>query len=149
MGESSASPYEVVLGDRLLHLHPRLQRYFAAIPTGSRRMVDQIGVLPTSSGPVLIDRLGPSGRLVASFDAAIGDEHGGCLRLESTRVGFAVGEGVLWWPRPLSPRVSLTERFDDEADAQHVSIVLAHPALGRLYEYSGLFRYELAGEAEE
>jgi hypothetical protein len=28
------SPYELVLGDELSHLHPRLQQYFAAIPAG-------------------------------------------------------------------------------------------------------------------
>lgn len=213
MGESSASPYEVVLGDRLLHLHPSLRRYFAGIPSGrhgfgsgtfdrvgsprrllwpvlwvlgragiafpgwheqvrftvvnrpvpelpaaiaavrsfqfsagQRDMVDQIGVLHTAAGPVLVDRLGSSGRLIASFNAVVSTAHGGCLRLESTRVGFALGARNLWWPRALSPRVLLTERFDDDSDAQHVSIVLAHPALGRLYEYSGFFRYELAGE---
>ncbi|MBT1673680.1 DUF4166 domain-containing protein [Curtobacterium flaccumfaciens] len=53
-------------------------------------------------------------------------------------------------PRPaaLSPRVTLTERFDDEADLQRVSLVLTAPVLGTLYRYEGAFRYEIAPDTE-
>ncbi|OII29508.1 hypothetical protein BIU98_09680 [Curtobacterium sp. MMLR14_010] len=44
----------------------------------------------------------------------------------------------------VSPRVTLTERFDDEADRQRVSLVLAAPILGTLYRYEGAFRYAIA-----
>jgi hypothetical protein len=47
-------------------------------------------------------------------------------------------------PAALSPRVTLTERFDDEADLQRVSLVLTAPVLGTLYRYEGAFRYEIA-----
>ena len=37
----------------------------------------------------------------------------------------------------------LSERYDDEVDAQRVSITLVLPVVGRLYEYAGTFRYEI------
>ena len=37
-----------------------------------------------------------------------------------------------------------TERFDDEAEVQSVSIVVGHPLLGRLYQYAGTFTYEVS-----
>jgi RPA family protein len=37
----------------------------------------------------------------------------------------------------------LTERFDDAADAQHVSIQVAAPVIGTIYEYAGAFQYEI------
>lgn len=53
-------------------------------------------------------------------------------------------------PRPalIAPRVSLVERFDDEADLQRVSLVLAAPVVGTLYRYEGAFRYEIAPDTE-
>jgi hypothetical protein len=65
----------------------------------------------------------------------------GALRLVSTRVTVrALGRG---WSLPavVSPRVTLTERFDDEADVQRVSLVLSAPVVGTLYRYEGAFRY--------
>ncbi|WP_254786992.1 DUF4166 domain-containing protein [Curtobacterium sp. MCBA15_001] len=44
----------------------------------------------------------------------------------------------------MAPRVTLTERFDDEADVQRVSLVLIAPVIGTLYRYEGAFRYEVA-----
>jgi hypothetical protein len=44
--------------------------------------------------------------------------------------------------------VLLTERFDDEADLQRVSLVLTAPVLGTLYRYEGAFRYEIAPDTE-
>ncbi|MBT1540945.1 DUF4166 domain-containing protein [Curtobacterium flaccumfaciens pv. flaccumfaciens] len=53
-------------------------------------------------------------------------------------------------PRPalIAPRVTLVERFDDEADLQRVSLVLAAPVVGTLYRYEGAFRYEIAPDTE-
>ena len=39
--------------------------------------------------------------------------------------------------------MTLTERFDDEADRQRVSLVLSAPVVGTLYRYEGAFRYEI------
>ena len=55
------------------------------------------------------------------------------------------GLGREWsLPAVVSPRVTLTERFDDEADQQRVSLVLSAPVVGTLYRYEGAFRYVIA-----
>ncbi|WP_263092080.1 DUF4166 domain-containing protein [Curtobacterium sp. RIT-PI-V] len=113
---------------------------------GSRTMVDAITAEPDG----LVDHLGRHGRVSARLRAEV-DAHGpdaGALRLVSTRVTFrALGREVRL-PAALSPRVTLTERFDDEADLQRVSLVLAAPVLGTLYRYEGAFRYEIAPDRE-
>ncbi|EYT62562.1 MULTISPECIES: hypothetical protein [Curtobacterium] len=50
--------------------------------------------------------------------------------------------------RLVPTRVTLVERFDDEADLQRVSLVLAAPVVGTLYRYEGAFRYEIAPDTE-
>lgn len=114
--------------------------------SGSRTMVDAITAEPDG----LVDHLGRHGRVSARLRAEV-DAHGpdaGALRLVSTRVTFrALGREVRL-PAALSPRVTLTERFDDEADLQRVSLVLAAPVLGTLYRYEGAFRYEIAPDTE-
>ena len=49
-------------------------------------------------------------------------------------------------PRALAPRVALTERFDDDVDRQHVTVILSLPLVGRVYEYSGHFDYAITLE---
>ncbi|ROS78164.1 hypothetical protein EDF24_0935 [Curtobacterium sp. PhB130] len=44
--------------------------------------------------------------------------------------------------------MTLVERFDDEADLQRVSLVLAAPFLGTLYRYEGAFRDEIAPDTD-
>lgn len=110
---------------------------------GSRTMVDEI----VFEHGALLDRLGASGRLVATFRSTIVD---GALHLDSTRVGFAIGSRTLWVPTLVAPRVTLVERFDDATGRQHVSVRLDHPIIGTLYEYAGAFTYELRpGEHSE
>lgn len=119
--------------------------------SGDRTMVDAIAAGPHG----LVDHLGRRGRVSADLRAEV-DAHGpdaGVLRLVSTRVSFrALGRE---WSLPafLAPRVTLTERFDDEADRQRVSLVLSAPILGTLYRYEGAFRYAIApgqdGEHDE
>ncbi|PZF54153.1 DUF4166 domain-containing protein [Curtobacterium sp. MCSS17_008] len=109
--------------------------------SGTRTMVDAIAAEPDG----LVDHLGRRGRVGALLRAEV-DAHGpeaGALRLVSTRVTFrALGRG---WSLPtvLAPRVTLVERFDDDADVQRVSLVLATPVLGTLYRYEGAFRYRI------
>lgn len=110
--------------------------------SGSRTMVDAITAEPDG----LVDHLGRHGRVSARLRAEV-DAHGpdaGALRLVSTRVTFrALGREVRL-PALIAPRVTLMERFDDEADLQRVSLVLSAPVLGTLYRYEGAFRYEIA-----
>ncbi len=110
--------------------------------SGSRTMVDAITAEPDG----LVDHLGRHGRVSARLRAEV-DAHGpdaGALRLVSTHVTFrALGREVRL-PALIAPRVTLKERFDDEADLQRVSLVLTAPVLGTLYRYEGAFRYEIA-----
>ncbi|MGN7191785.1 DUF4166 domain-containing protein [Curtobacterium sp. MCBA15_004] len=107
--------------------------------SGDRTMVDAITAEPEG----LVDHLGRRGRVSALLRTEV-DADGpdaGALRLVSTRVTFrALGRG---WGLPVvvAPRVTLVERFDDDADVQRVSLVLAAPLVGTLYRYEGAFRY--------
>lgn len=115
--------------------------------SGTRTMVDAITAEPDG----LVDHLGRRGRLSARLRAEV-DADGpdaGALRLVSTRVTFrALGRG---WSLPalVAPRVTLVERFDDEADRQRVSLVLTAPVIGTLYRYEGTFRYRIAPDGDE
>jgi hypothetical protein len=114
--------------------------------SGSRTMVDTITAEPDG----LVDHLGRHGRISARLRAEV-DAHGpdaGALRLVSTRVTFRALGCEVRLPAALSPRVTLTERFDDEADLQRVSLVLSAPVVGTLYRYEGAFRYEIAPDTE-
>jgi len=114
--------------------------------SGSRTMVDAITAEPDG----LVDHLGRRGRVSARLRAQVDAEgpDAGALRLVSTRVTFRALGRDLRLPAALSPRVTLTERFDDEADLQRVSLVLTAPVLGTLYRYEGAFRYEIAPDTE-
>lgn len=84
----------------------------------------------------LEDRLGRRGLLSARFEARVVD---GMLHLTSTS-STVFGVPI---PRLLSPRVALTERWDDGVGRQRVSLALDLPVVGRLYEYSGSFTYRV------
>lgn len=102
-------------------------------------MGDSIGVV----GDELVDRLGPSRRYVARLRPQIVD---GTLTMESTGLRIRVGRRTVPLPAAISPRVALTERFDDRVGRQHVSLTLTMPLIGRLYEYSGYFDYRILPE---
>jgi len=71
----------------------------------------------------------------------------GGLRLTSTSVVVLLGRMRIRVPARVAPRVTLTERFDDDRDVQLVSIALHQPLIGKVYEYAGSFRYSVrAGE---
>lgn len=99
-------------------------------------MVDVITAEPTG----LVDSLGTLGLLETRLNARIVD---GTLRLDSARVLLRLAGLRLVLPAFLAPTVSLTERFDDDTDSQHVRVIVSAPWLGRLYEYAGWFRYSV------
>lgn len=104
------------------------------LPAGDAVMTDEIGI--TSAG--LTDRLGARGLIAATFDAEVSE---GRLVLRSSRVALRLGPlGAL------SPRVTLVESTGTECAGgarQHVSVRMALPLIGTLYEYSGSFAYRL------
>jgi hypothetical protein len=107
--------------------------------SGDRTMVDAITAEPEG----LVDHLGRHGRLSALLAVAVPTTgpDAGALRLVSTRVSVHALGREWCLPSVLSPRVVLTERFDDDADVQRVSLTLSAPVLGTLYRYEGAFRY--------
>ena len=109
--------------------------------SGNRTMVDAITAEPEG----LVDHLGRHGRvsaLLAVTVPATGPD-AGALRLVSTRVSVHALGREWRLPAALSPRVVLTERFDDDADVQRVSLTLSAVGLGTLYRYEGAFRYSV------
>ncbi|SDZ04719.1 DUF4166 domain-containing protein [Herbiconiux ginsengi] len=110
---------------------------------GARAMVDAITAEnPGADG--LVDHLGFDRRFRVRLSARVvrGEFH-----LASTSLELRIGRQYFALPAAISPRVTLIERFDDAANggagAQRVSVTVDAPALGRLYEYTGTFTYEL------
>ncbi|MFF1633164.1 DUF4166 domain-containing protein [Leifsonia sp. NPDC058248] len=101
-----------------------------------RTMIDEIA----AERGRIVDRLGSPVRVESWFRATVVD---GGLRLDSTTVVVRFGRAGIRLPRFASPRVSLTERYDQAHDAQRVAITIELPVIGRLYEYAGTFRYEI------
>lgn len=113
---------EVLFGRRTFH--------FAR---GDRTMVDLMSVVDGR----LIDDLGHARRYRARLSGTIG---GGAMVLASTRFSVRVFRSYLRIPG----RVVVTERWDDVVGRQHVSVVITAPVVGRVYEYSGYFDYEVS-----
>ena len=104
---------------------------------GSRDMID---VISAQSGG-LVDRLGSGGLIEAAFSSRVVD---GGLHLRSTRVVIHLGTLAIPIPHGLAPVVRLTERFDDATAMQQVAVTIDAPLVGRLYQYSGAFRYSVS-----
>jgi hypothetical protein len=104
--------------------------------SGARQMTDLISI----AGGELIDRIGTGGVLEASFTAFV---EGGGLTLASRRVSVRIGRVHVRIPVAVAPVVRLTERYDDVLNCQRVALTIDAPLLGRLYEYSGTFRYSV------
>jgi hypothetical protein len=125
------------------HVAVRAHRTFR-FRTGDRTMVDAITAGPDG----LVDHLGRRGRVSARLRAEVdaGGPDAGALRLVSTHVTFRVLGREWCLPAVIAPRVTLVERFDDDADLQRVSLVLRAPFVGTLYRYEGAFRYSVVPE---
>lgn len=106
-------------------------------PDGDRTMTDAITAEPAG----LVDHLGTSRRLLARLDSRVVD---GSLELVSTVLWLRIRRSRLRIPGIIAPVVRLRERFDDASGRQQVSVLIDSPQLGRLYEYSGSFTYEIA-----
>jgi hypothetical protein len=121
--------YPAILAHRLFRFRLR-----------TRRMEDAI----TAERGRLVDHLGFTRRLSVQLDASVTD---GRLTLRSRRVSLRAGRIHLPLPRNITPSITLIESFDDSTDSQNVSVTVDLPRVGRVYEYSGSFSYEiLAGE---
>lgn len=94
----------------------------------------------------IVDELGEPGVVAACFDVDIDD---GALRLTSRAIGIRLWRLRLRVPRLVSPVVRLTERFDDADERQHVALTIDAPIIGRVYEYSGSFRYRIEQATEQ
>jgi hypothetical protein len=72
------------------------------------------------------------------------------LQLHSTDVELRVGRHHLRIPAGVAPRIRLTERpvgaGATSPPRQHIAITVDVPVLGRIYEYSGTFTYEIVEE---
>ncbi|MFD1715681.1 DUF4166 domain-containing protein [Amnibacterium flavum] len=135
-------PFTVVNRPSRSHGHPAVEavRIFR-FPRRERRMSDSIGV----DDHGLVDRLGRSRRFVARLSPCVSESR---LSMESTALLIRVGRRLIPLPAWLSPRVALTERFDEAVSRQHVSLTLTAPIVGLIYEYSGYFDYRLEADSE-
>lgn len=89
---------------------------------------------------VVVDRIGRPVRLEVALRPSVAD---GGLRLDSIRVRLRLGPVQLPLG-PLSPVVTLTERFDTAH--QHVALTVDLPVIGRIDEYAGSFTYGIQQE---
>lgn len=106
-----------------------------------RVMCDRIMATPQG----IVDILGVQRRFRALFVTDVVD---GELRLTSSRVALRIGRRHLVIPGCLSPTVTLTERFSDADERQHVALTMRAPLVGKVYEYAGSFRYEIRSEVD-
>lgn len=127
-------PFRVT--NRLVAGHAISEREFL-LPGQSWTMRDAVSLNPHGR---IVDELGDSGAVAASFDIAV---HDGALELTSHAIGLRWGRLRVRVPRVLSPVVRLTESFDDVIERQKVSVTIDVPLLGRVYEYSGDFVYRI------
>ncbi|MCS5713047.1 DUF4166 domain-containing protein [Herbiconiux sp. CPCC 205716] len=114
--------------------------------TGAQTMVDVITA--ENPGPDgLVDHLGVDRRFRVRLSTRVVR---GELHLVSTAVELRVGRHFVPLPRAVTPRVTVVERFDDAANAgegaQRVTAVVEAPLVGRVYEYTGTFGYEVRAE---
>ena len=113
-------PFTVVNRPDAGALHGIRTFHFAG---GDRAMVDSIS-------PTLVDSLGTRGQYRATLRGAV---ENGALHLWSTGLRY---RGIR-----IPGRVDVTERSD--GDLQHVAVAITAPIVGRVYEYSGHFSYEI------
>lgn len=107
-------------------LHGARTFHFSA---GDRTMIDLM-----SANAGLVDMLGNRGQYRAELSGAVTD---GALTLRSSamrtrRLGIRIPGSV-----------EVTERWDDDSQRQHVAVVITAPVIGRVYEYSGFFSYDI------
>lgn len=125
------------------------RRHFTFV-AGERVMRDSIEAVdrPERGGrPRLVDNLGRPRLIEAGLDARVID---GAMHLSSTVVAVRLGRLRVPIPAVMAPTVAVVERFDAGTDSQHVAVELSAPLLGRLYEYSGSFHYEIrSGDGEQ
>ena len=107
------------------------------LPAGTWTMRDAVAA--RAQGRV-VDRLGTPETVAVLFDVDVVD---GALTLRSVAVGIRWGRLRLRLPRPVAPRIRLTEGYDDAAGRQRVELTIGVPLLGRIYEYSGTFTYRI------
>jgi hypothetical protein len=113
-----------------------------ALPSGEWTMVDEISA--AASG--VRDLIGSPPRLEVLLDARVA---AGALTMRSRRATLILGRMRMPVPHALAPTVTLTERWDESADRQRVSVTVTAPLFGTIYEYAGTFSYaiEPAGES--
>jgi hypothetical protein len=122
-------PFTVVNRPAAGALHGARTFHFAR---GDRTMVDLM-----RADDALVDVLGNRGQYRAVLS---GEVRGGQLTLRSTsmrtrRLGIR-----------LPGSVEVTERWDDASHRQHVAVVISAPLIGRVYEYSGFFTYDIEAD---
>ncbi|KQO99867.1 DUF4166 domain-containing protein [Leifsonia sp. Leaf264] len=111
----------------------------------ARTMVDRVAFTPIG----IVDELGGGrlgGPVRAAFDVDVSD---GALVLQSTRVGVRLAGLRIELPRCIAPSVRLVESFDDASERQRVAVTIDLPVIGRVYEYSGSFRYGILKDSDE
>jgi hypothetical protein len=113
---------------------------------GARTMIDAI----TADNPGrdgLVDHLGLNRRWRMRLATRVVR---GELHLTSTALEVRLGRHHIALPAAVTPTVTVVERFDDGANAgegaQRVTAVVELPVIGRVYEYTGTFEYEIRPE---
>ena len=101
-------------------------------------MTDRVS--STRSG--VVDTLGVPPTVAAAF--SVSAMHGK-VALRSTKIGLRLGPLRLNLPRWCSPTMTITESFRDR---QGVAATIDMPLIGRIYEYTGTFTYEIRKDQE-
>lgn len=100
-------------------------------------------VVVLGANRILRNEIGPHRTVVTTFDLDVRDE---AVVLTIRRVGLRLGPLRIAAPRFLRPQIRLVERWDAERERHHVNMTIDAPLLGRVYEYTGFFAYEIESE---
>ncbi|MGF6823156.1 hypothetical protein M2317_002067 [Microbacterium sp. ZKA21] len=111
------------------------------LPTGNWVMRDAVALKPHGR---LVDELGEPPLVAASFDVAT---DAGALRLTSRAIGLRLGRFRPRVSGRLIPRIRLREGLEADTGDQRIELTIDAPLIGRLYEYSGTFRYRIEEDA--
>lgn len=107
--------------------------------SGTRNMVDLIGVVPQGDGLRLFDLLGRGRTILVLLDARIAEDE---LHVTSPGAQLRFGGVRVRMPSWFHPAVTVRERRGSDG-LQHLSLAIDLPLVGRVYEYAGSFEYRI------
>jgi Domain of unknown function (DUF4166) len=88
----------------------------------------------------VVERMGPSGLLNMVWDVRFSPPD--TIRISTAGCVVRAGRRRLWLPRLLCVDVTAVERALESGEGIHILVTVAHPLLGSIFGYSGVFHLQ-------